>query len=184
MPASEPSFDPGAYYAFDLARGAVHTRYGERVLVLSADVLGPLVSNAARHGDLTAVRALGKHIGEDAARSLGQDAKEASPEAVLNHVSGMLALLGWGVVTLERWGGALVLSLSGAPALDPERLGLAALLGGVLTSLGGRDVACVPVASASKFVIVHPNIAETVWTWAKEGAELAQIVARLTQEAA
>jgi hypothetical protein len=183
MTASE-SFDPGGYYAFDLARGAVHTRHGERVLVLSADVIGPLVSNAAKHGDLTAVRALGKHIGEDAARSLGREAKLCTPETVLTHASGVLALLGWGALTLERWGKALVLTLSGAPLLDGDRLGLAALLGGMLTSLGGRDVACVPVAAGAHFVIVHPSIAETIWGWAKEGADLPQIVARLAQEAA
>ncbi len=183
MSASE-SFDPGGYYAFDLAKGAVHTRHGERVLVLSTDVIGPLVSNAAKHGDLTAVRALGKHIGEDAARSLGREAKLCTPEAVLTHASGVLALLGWGALTLERWGKALVLTLSGAPQLDADRLGLAALLGGMLTCLGGRDVACVPVEAGAHFVIVHPSIAETVWGWAKEGSELGQIVARLSQEAA
>jgi hypothetical protein len=187
MTSETSTFDPGGYYAFDLARGAVHTRHGERVLVLSADVLGPLVSTAARHGDLTAVRGLGKHIGEDSARSLGADARRATPEAVLTHISGTLAVLGWGTLTIERWGGALVLSLHGAPALDAERLGLAALLGGVLTSVGGQDVACVPIAASaggSRFVVVHPGVAETVWGWAKDGADLASIVARLVQEAA
>lgn len=187
--ASPPvgGFDPGEYYAFDLARGAVHTRHGERVLVLSADVLGPLVSTAARHGDLTAVRGLGKHIGDDASRSLGGEVRRATPEAVLTHISGTLAVLGWGTLSLERWGAALVLSLQGAPVLDAERLGLAALLGGVLTSVGGQDVACVPIAGqvgGARFLIVHPGVAETVWGWAREGAELPAIVARLAQEAA
>jgi hypothetical protein len=177
------AFDPGAYYAFDLARGAVHTRHGERVLMLSTDTLGPLVSTAVRHGDLTAVRLLGKRIGEDAVRSLGGDAKTASPEAVVNHASGTLSLLGWGVLALERWGRALVIALDGAPQLDPDRLGLAALLGGLLTSLGGRDIACVPVNDGMRFVIVHPSIAETVWTWTKEGKPLADVVARLAPEA-
>jgi hypothetical protein len=187
MTSETSSFDPGGYYAFDLARGAVHTRHGERVLVLSADVLGPLVSTAARHGDLTAVRGLGKHIGDAAARSLGADTRRSTPEAVLTHVNGTLALLGWGALTLERWGSALVLALHGAPALDAERLGLAALLGGVLTSVGGQDVACVPIpggAGGSRFVVVHPGVAETVWSWAKDGADLANIVGRLGQEAA
>lgn len=187
MTSSETSsFDPGDYYAFDLAHGAVHTRHGERVLVLSADVLGPLVSTAARHGDLTAVRMLGKHIGDDAARSLGREARVATPEAVVTHISGTLALLGWGTLSIERWGGALVLSLTGAPALDSERLGLAALLGGVLTAIGGQDVACVPIvgSGSARFVIVHPSVAETVWGWAKDGADLGSIVARLAQEAA
>ncbi len=176
-------FDPGGYFAFDLGRGAVHTRHGERVLVLASDVLGPLVSTAVRQGDLTAVRMLGKRIGEDATRSLGGEVKGATPEAVITHASGMLSLLGWGTLSLERWGLALVLALEGAPPLDAERLGLAALLGGVLTTLGGRDVACVPV-NGTRFVIVHPSIAEEVWSWSKEGKELASILARLQPEQA
>jgi hypothetical protein len=176
-------FDPGGYFAFDLARGAVHTRHGERVLVLASDVLGPLVSTAVRQGDLTAVRMLGKRIGEDAVRSLGGEVHGATPEAVITHASGMLSLLGWGTLQLERWGQALALVLEGAPQLDAERLGLAALLGGVLTTLGGRDVACVPVDSA-RFLIVHPNIAEAVWGWSKEGKELSNVIARLAPEQA
>src|SRR5689334_11554679 len=117
-------FDPGAYYAFDLARGAVHTRHGERVLLLSADTVGPLVSTAVRHGDLTSVRTLGKRMGEDAMRSLGGDVKTASPEAVVTHARGILALLGWGTLGMERWGRALVVALEGAPQLDADRLGL------------------------------------------------------------
>lgn len=184
MSATESrGFDPGGYFAFDLARGAVHTRHGERVLVLASDVLGPLVSSAVRQGDLTAVRTLGKRIGEEAARSLASEVKSASPEAVITHANGMLALLGWGTLLLERWGNALVLALAGAPTLDPERLGLAALLGGVLTSLGGRDVACVPI-DGTRFVIVHPSIAEEVWSWTKEGKDLASVVGRLQPEAA
>jgi len=184
MTATESrGFDPGGYFAFDLARGAVHTRHGERVLVLASDVLGPLVSTAVRQGDLTAVRMLGKRIGEDAQRSLGGEVKSATPESVITHASGMLSLLGWGTLQLERWGHALVLVLEGAPSLDGERLGLAALLGGLLTSLAGRDVACVPV-DGTRFVIVHPSIAEAVWSWSKDGKDLGSVVQRLQPEAA
>src|SRR5688500_9556593 len=108
-------FDPEAYYAFDLARGAVQTKHGERVLVLSADTVAPLVSLAVKHGDLTAVRALGKRMGDDAARSLGSEVKAAAPEAVVSHASGTLSVLGFGTLALERWGHALVLAIEGAP---------------------------------------------------------------------
>lgn len=177
------AFDPAGFYAFDLARGAVHTRHGERVLMLAAEAMGPLVATAARHGDLTSIRALGKRMGEEAMRSLERDVRSASPEAVVTHASGIMALLGWGTLALERWGHALVLALEGAPQLDTERLGLAALLGGMLTAFGGRDVACVPVHDSTRFVVVHPSIAETVWAWTKEGKSLSEVVARLAPEA-
>lgn len=184
MTESETSgFDPSGYFVFDLAQGAVRTRAGERVLVLSADVIGPLVSTAVRHGDLTAVRALGKRIGEDAATSLDGKVLDGSPERVVTHAASALGLLGWGLLSLERWGDAIALSLVGAPALDGDRLGLAALLGGMLTSLVGRDVACVPVAE-TRFVVVHPSIAETVWGWSKEGMDVGRVVSRLSLEAA
>jgi hypothetical protein len=182
--SSGSTFDPAGYFAFDLARGSVHTRHGDRVLMLSSDVISPLVATAARHGDLTAVRGLGKRMGEHAARSLGGDVGAQEPERVLEHAAATLALLGWGVLGMERWGAALVLVLEGSPQLDADCLGLAALLGGLLTSLGGRDVACVPVGHTARFVVVHPQVAETVWSWAKDGVSLAEIVGRLAEDEA
>jgi hypothetical protein len=178
------SFDPAGYFAFDLAHGAVHTRHGDRVLMLTSDVISPLVATAARHGDLTAVRSLGKRMGDHAAQSLGGDVSAQAPEDVLHCAAATLAMLGWGVLVMERWGSALVLGLEGAPTLDADSLGLAALLGGLLTSLGGRDVACVPIAKSARFVVVHPQVAETVWSWAKDGAGVPEVVSRLSEEEA
>ena len=140
----------------------------------SADVLGPLVSTAARHGDLTAVRSLGKRIGEDAARSLGQrcPARLARGRAQPRQRHAGAARLGHAVArALGPRAGADAPGRARRSIAD--RLGLAALLGGMLTSLGGRDVACVPVGG-TRFVVVHPSIAETVWGWAKDGSELGQ----------
>ncbi len=182
MTASEArGFDPGKFYAFDLARGAVSTRNGERVLVVASDAVATLVASAVKHGDLTGVRALGKRIGEEAASSLAADVRGASPETVATHAAGVLSLLGWGALSLERWGNALVIVLDGAPDLDPGKLGLASLLGGMLTSLSGRDIACVPVSSG-RFVVVHPSVAEQVFSWSQDGSDLAQIVAKLSAE--
>jgi hypothetical protein len=175
-------FDPGGFYAFDLSRGAVQTKHGQRVLVVESDVVATLIATAAKHGDLTAVRALGKHVGEYAARSLGGDLTHATPEAVTTHAAGVLALLGWGALQLERWGDALVLKLEGAPALDSEQLGVSALLGGALTSLTGRDVACVPVSGGQCFIVVDPSIAEHVFQWTRAGQTIAQIVDKLARE--
>jgi hypothetical protein len=63
--------------------------------------------------------------------------------------------------------------------LDDDNLGIAALLGGLFSALAGRDVACVP-ASAERFVLVDPSIAEQVWIWSKEGSELPEIIGSLT----
>ncbi len=183
MTASEArGFDPGGFYAFDLARGAVSTRRGERVLVMATDAVTTLVASAVKHGDLTAVRTLGKRIGEEAAASLGSEVRGAPPERVVTHAAGVLSLLGWGALSFERWGSGLVLSLEGAPQLDVDQLGLSALLGGMLTALSGHDTACVPVSGSARFVVVHPSVAQQVFGWAKEGQTLGQIVQRLAPE--
>lgn len=176
-------FDPEGYYAFNMTRGEVHTRSGDRVLVLSGDAVGPLISTAVKHGDLTAVRALGRKVGEQALDSLGSGAMDASPEAVATHAGGVLAMLGWGRLHLERWGKALVVRVTGAPELDGPHLGMAALLGGMLSALGGRDIACVPVGNEGQFLVVAPSVAEQVWAWAKESPQIGAVVARLAPKA-
>ncbi len=176
---AEPSFDPGAFFTFDLRGGQVATRAGRRVLVLSDTVLAPLVAAAVANGDLTAVRRLGRHIGEEVRASLGGSADEIPVDVVLGHLGGILALFGWGKVHLDRWGDALVARIEHGPSIDTEQLALAALLGGLFSSVTARDVACVPVGENVEFILVAPAIAETVWGWARAGENVAAIVARL-----
>jgi hypothetical protein len=52
-------FDPSGFYEFNLNAGMVRTRTGERVAIVSEDVLSSLVAAAARDGDLTPLRRLG-----------------------------------------------------------------------------------------------------------------------------
>lgn len=176
---SEAQFDPGGFYEFDLAHGAVRTRTGARVVVLSDSVVTPLVATAVQKGDLTPVRRLGRDIGQHVSDALGSSPSELAPETVLGHVSAVLALFGWGRLSFERWGEAVVVVGEGVPSLDDDNLGIAALLGGLFSALAGRDVACVP-ASAERFVLVDPSIAEQVWIWSKEGSELPEIIGSLT----
>lgn len=180
---SEPTFDPGAFFTFDLRGGQVATRGGRRVLVLTDTVLAPLVGAAVANGDLTVVRRLGRHIGEEVRASLGGNADDVPVDVVLGHLGGVLSLFGWGRIHLDRWGDALVARVEHAPVIDAEQLALAALLGGLFSSVTGRDVACVPVGETVEFILVAPGIAETVWGWARTGENIAGIVARLTTDA-
>jgi len=176
---AEPSFDPGAFFTFDLRGGQVATRAGRRVLVLSDTVLAPLVGAAVANGDLTVIRRLGRHIGEEIRSSLGGATDDVPVDVVLGHLGGVLALFGWGRIHIDRWGDALVARIEQAPMIDTEQLALAALLGGLFSSVTGRDVACVPVGENVEFILVAPAIAETVWGWARAGENVAGIVARL-----
>lgn len=181
---SQPTFDPGSFFTFDLRGGQVATRGGRRVLVLTDTVLAPLVGAAVANGDLTVVRRLGRHLGEEVRASLGGSADQVPVDVVLGHLGGVLSLFGWGRIHLDRWGDALVARVDQAPVIDAEQLALAALLGGLFSSVTGRDVACVPVGENVEFVLVAPAIAEVVWGWARTGETVAGIVARLAPEGA
>ena len=171
-------FDPGGFYEFNLGGGTVRTRTGERVIMLSEAVLSSLVAAAARDGDLTPLRRLGELLGEHVLGGLDRPASVLTPEAILGHVSAVTALFGWGRLTFERWGPALVIALQGKPELDEDDLGAAALLGGMFSEISQRQVSCVPTGD-SKFVMVDFEVAETVWGWFKDGADLPTIMGML-----
>jgi len=175
---AEPQFDPGGFYEFDLSKGEVRTREGSRVLLLSDNVFGALVSAAVRLGDVSPVRELGRTLGGLVSESLSKDAGDSAPEEVLGHAATVLGLYGWGQLSFERWGDVLVARVDGLPALDPDGLGAAALLGGLFSTLSAMEVACVPVGG-ERFALVSPQVAEQVWGWARGGDSLAAIVDKL-----
>jgi hypothetical protein len=177
---TEPSFDPGGFFQFDLAKGSVRSRGGSRVLLVSESVLSPLINTAVANGDLTAVRSLGSQLATIIASSLGTSANAQSPSQVIGHAGTVMALFGWGRLRLEQWGDALVLHVDGLPPLDEDNLAVAALLGGMFSTLCATEVACVPISHSTRYVMVDPRIAEQIWAWSKEGESLASISSKLT----
>ncbi len=171
--------DPAGFFEFDLEEGQVRARSGNRVLVLSDSVVGPLVSAAVQNGDLTAVRRLGRHMGEEVATALGSDAGDRGPDVVMAHAATVVSLFGWGRLHLERWGDALCARLDKLPELDSDHLAMAALLGGLFSALARQEVACVPVSGEGRFLLVDPQIAEEVWNWSRGGDDVPTIVGRL-----
>ena len=176
-------FEPSGFYEFNLRGGTVRARGGERVVMLSEGVLSALVEAAARDGDLTPLRRLGELLGEQILGGLDRPASVLSPEAVLGHASAVTGLFGWGRLSFERWGAALVVALHDKPELDEEELGAAALLGGMFSEVSQRQVSCVPTGD-SKFIMVDFEVAETVWGWYKDGADLPAIVGMLSTKRA
>jgi hypothetical protein len=176
---TEPSFDPGGFFQFDLAKGSVRSRGGGRVLLVSESVLSPLINTAVAHGDLTAVRSLGSQLGSIVASSFETPPNGLAPAQVIGHAGAVMSLFGWGRLRLEQWGDALVLHVDGLPPLDEDNLAVAALLGGLFSTLCSTEVACVPIARTARYMMVDPRIAEQVWTWSKEGESLASIVSKL-----
>lgn len=170
-------FDPGGFYEFDGATGAIKARGGQRVLVLTDSLLAPLVAAAASSGDLTPLRTLGNSLAKHVKEALDGDVSGGSPEAVFSAANAVMGVFGWGRLEVERWGDALALSVDGLPALDERRLAAAALLGGLLSGLSGQEAACVPVGD--QFLVVHPDAADSVWKLARSGKNMASIAASL-----
>ena len=175
---NDARLDPSGFYEFNLSGGTVRTRGGDRVVMLSESVLSSLVAAAARDGDLTPLRRLGELLGEQATRVLDRPASLLTPDAVLGVASGMTSLFGWGRLTYERWGDAMVVGVVDLPSVDDENLGAAALLGALFSQLSQKQVACVPIGQ-DKFIMVDSEVAETVWGWYKDGADLPTIVGQL-----
>ncbi len=173
-------FDPSGFFQFDLAHGAVRARDGGRVILLSEAVLAPLITTAVNNGDLTAVRILGSQLGTMLASELPGDFNSLSPGVVVGHAAAWMARYGWGRLHLERWGDALVLEVEGVPPLDDDNLAVAALLGGMFSTLCDTEVACVPLAEPTKYIMVEPSVAEQVWAWSKAGRALGEIIASLS----
>lgn len=175
-------FDPGGFYEFNLAGGTVRTKNGGRVVVLPDSTLAALIAAAARDGDLTPLRQLGEGLGDLVLEAIDRPATLLTPEAILGHASMATALFGWGRLAFERWGAALVIVVGDLPPVDDEDLGAAALLGGLFSRLSQQQVACVPSGN-NRFIMVDLEVAETVWGWFKEGADLPAIVGRLQKGA-
>ena len=175
---AEARFDPGGFYQFDLSEGSVRTKDGARVLMVSDTALGLLVSTAVRSGDIAAMIGLGSQLGAMARQSLGADPSGATPESVLAHAAAVVSLFGWGKLSFEHWGHALVVGLGGLPSLDDGGKAVGALLTGLLSSLGNQPADCVAVGQG-QFLVVAPDIAEQVRKWAAGGDGLAAIVGRL-----
>ncbi|MDD9943406.1 MAG: hypothetical protein OXU20_20365 [Myxococcales bacterium] len=178
----DTQFDPGGFFQFDLAQGSVRARGGERVLLLSESVLGPLIVTAVGSGDLTAVRSMGSKLGELVANTLPGAVSSLSPAQVVGHAAAVVSMFGWGRLRLERWGDALVLEVEGLPPLDDDNLAVAALLGGMFSTLCKLEVACVPLSHSTKYIMVDPTIAEQIWAWSKGGDSLGTIVGRLGRQ--
>jgi hypothetical protein len=176
---AELGFDPSQSVKFDFARGSVEIDGGAHLLVPTSALLALCRSTGAE-----AQRDFGRSLGTELGRRLGGRirANEASVEKIVEHLGGDLALVGLGSLGLERWGRALVLTVSKSP-LDREGDALvAAVLEGALQRAMARDATVVPLAredGQARLLVTSASAASKVRAWLGDGVPWGDVLARL-----
>jgi hypothetical protein len=136
---SAPLFDPTRAVRFDLPRGTVRTlRDDDRVVLVPTAALDEVVRSAPPTAVEALGRALGAAIGRRAVASMG-DPQSASIDAFVTHLAGEAAIAGVGLLGVERWGRAVVVSIEDSPLVGTL---LAPLVASALEVASGRRVWC------------------------------------------
>jgi hypothetical protein len=150
-------------------------------VLVPAEALALLCKDADPEAVQSFGRRLGVEVGRRAAEGLNQISR-ASIEAVVERVGAELALMGLGSLAVERWGRALVCSVSAAPlGLEADAL-VGSVLEGVLEDAFGRAARAVPlgrVGEEARFLIINPNGAIQVDKWLAQGSSWGQVLERL-----
>jgi hypothetical protein len=172
--------DPLNSVAFDLRRGAIELGGGGQVLV-PADALLALSQSA----DAEVARDFASRIGTEIGRRVGErlgDGATATIESVLELLAGEISVLGLGLLGLERWGRALVLTIQHSP-FGPAGDGLlVSVLEAVIQRAFGRDAGVVRLVrddAAARFLVTSRSSAELVRVWMSSGASWSEALARL-----
>jgi hypothetical protein len=130
------SFDATGAVQFDLSHGAVRAgSEREPVLLVPCSALDELALSAPAEAEVLG-RALGTAIGKRAAARLS-DPRAASVESFVTQLAGEFAVAGAGVLSVERWGRALVVVIEESPLAGPL---LAPLVASALEATLGKRV--------------------------------------------
>jgi len=177
-----PRFDPSHSVKFDLGRGSVHLEGTGPRLLVPPDALVELCKHAGSDSLTDFGRRLGTEVGLRITAHWGDSGQNISVEGFVEHLGGNLALLGFGNLSLERWGKALVFVVEGSPLAGQGDLLLGAMLEGALQRCMGRDGRAVLLgrdADHVRFLMVGAPGAEKVRAWLAEGKTWGDAIARL-----
>ena len=179
---TSPTFDPKHAVVFDLARGATHDASKSRLLLVPATAVNELV-----HGNEAAARALGLAIGKACGTRVatrlggGDSVRKATIEAVVTELAGELSIAGVGLVSLERWGKALVVAVENTSVEDDTLL--ASIVDGAMSSAVGRQVFGVTLSrheGTARILIASEATCKRVQDLLAHGTTWGEILGRLS----
>jgi hypothetical protein len=196
---ADPRFDPSGAVTFDLQHGLVHREGAPPTVLVPHGGLLALCAAAGHDAAIVFGRAVGAAMGGRlAARFAGSrevdsnqapasvDAaaavRRASIEAVVEHLGGELALGGFGCLSLERWGRAMVLVVDHAPLGAAGDALLEAILEGALVACTGRSPRVGILhreESRARFFVGSPAAIQRVQTQVRVGETWAEALVQL-----
>jgi hypothetical protein len=174
-----PRFDPTHSLEFNLDRGSVKLSGSFERVLLPADALAALVRGADSDTRRDFARRLGTEAGRRVAERLDGS---ATPEAVVEHLGGEIALMGFGSLGFERWGRVLVITVQGSPLRAEGDEILAGVVEGALQRGFGRTAAVVPIQrddSLVRLLVASAATAERARGWLGSGVSFGDVLARL-----
>jgi hypothetical protein len=174
------TFDPTRAVVFDLARGQVALEGGGSLLLVPTDVMATACSQL----DATIVRQLGLALGKQAgARARPRLAPaNATLEAIVEQLGGELSLGGFGALSIERWGQALVVRIEGYPLAGQGQELLAGFIEGALLVLTDREVTAFPLErtpQSLRLLLCNRQAATKVKGWLLSGSSWGDALASL-----
>jgi hypothetical protein len=158
----------------------VRLRGDERLVLVPPSALDDLASSVGIEAASRFARAIGAAVGRRAAQKLGsiEGVFGASLEAFVSELALEVAVSGWGSLSIERWGRAMVVAVEHAPVAD-HRL-IAALIEGAIEGAAGKAVHGISLrGEVARILVVGEKTAERVRDWIAEGMSGQDVIARL-----
>jgi hypothetical protein len=174
-----PFFNPIHAVRFDLPHGAVRSGDGDdRVLLVPVAALMDLALASPSEAVEALGVALGAAVGGRAAARLG-DPAAASLEDFVTQLAGEVALAGIGVLSVERWGRALVVVLEDSPLLGSL---VAPFVTAALESASKRRIWGTLLARdqhAARVFVSNERAIDRVRSWIASGVAWGDAISRL-----
>jgi hypothetical protein len=170
-------FDPKTAVTFDLTAGQVHLQDSEPALMVPSAALIDLCKAAGDLATGNLGRAVGQTMGKRVASRLG-GADGSSIQGFVEHLAGEMAVSGWGALSLERWGRAMVLVVDRGVSTSLT----CAMLEAALDAATGRKACCVPVMQEgyrTRLLVTSASSAEKVAQWVAQGVSWGEVLVKL-----
>lgn len=175
---ADSSFDAARAVRFDLPSGSVRAAGDARVALVPVEALAAVGKSGAAD-EVAGI--VGSAIGKRVSARLGNAASgSATIEAFATALGGELAVAGYGSLSMERWGRALVLVVEHT-ALPDAMLGKVLAVAIAATSMRG-EIVCEALGrdgETARFLVAAKASAARVRGWIDSGVKWGEALARL-----